>query len=1737
MMDVFELRDHLVAEYLEFVGSFLTIADDRIRRHVEDEYRTGLLTPEALVQLNPGFEWAPTVDELVDAGELHEGCRQIFRVKSEENPAGRPLRLYRHQKNAIEVAHSGQSYVLTSGTGSGKSLTYLIPIVDAVLRDGPGQGVRAIVVYPMNALVNSQYGELEKFLNLGFPDGRGPVRFARYTGQESDQERSEIIAQPPDILLTNYVMLELILTRPRERPLVEAARGLRFLVLDELHTYRGREGADVAMLIRRVREACSGPDLQCVGTSATLAGVDDLSQQRRTIAETASLLFGCTVDPAAVILETLRRVTEPADLDDPEFRRLLRDRLERDVDLTDVEAFRADPLARWIESTLGIEECNGEQRRARPRPLSGDTGVARELSELTGLDEERCARAIRQTLLAGASLRDSETGMPLFAFRLHQFFTRGDTVYASLEHPEQRYLTVYAQQYVPNDREKLLYPLVFCRECGQDYYAVREERTADGRRSFLPRDPLDSAEQDEAAAYLYYNPENPWPTDPGEALDRLPEAWFTPVGQLTAQGSRNLPESVVLGWDGVVASDAGVDGGESSTPTGTRGAVRCAVVPAPWAFCLNCGVAYDQARGSDYPRVATLGEGGRASATTILAAEVIRRLRSDSSVPQRAKKLLSFTDNRQDAALQAAHFNDFLHIGLIRSALYRAAKDYGGTGLPYDELTNRVFDALNLPLEAYANDPTRRGRGRDETDAALRDVLGYLLYGDLKRGWRLTSPNLEQCGLLHIAYTGLDELCADDEEWATAHPALATAEPATRQEIATVLLDHLRRELAIDVSYLDARYQEKILHGSNNWLRAPWALDVDDKLVTASVAYVGLGAGGIPSRREQNRITITWRSGFGKYLRRPRTFPGYPGKLSADDVEQIINELFTRLRSNGFVSLVTTRDRQQPEAYRLNAAMMRWQAGDGTTPYRDPLRLAAPPTSGAAGNKYFVTLYTSGAAEMTGVRGAEHTAQVLAAVREEREKEFREGKLAALFCSPTMELGIDISELNVVNLRNVPPTPANYAQRSGRAGRSGQPALVYTYCAQNSSHDQYYFRRPEQMVAGQVRPPQLDLTNEDLLRAHLHAVCLAEAQVDLGKSVTDIVDVESADRFPLRTSLRDQLGSRYVRDRVKARCERILATIPGLNEADWYDADWLDTTLDQVVVSLDEACERWRNLYQAASSTVERCNKVISGFTSSEEERKQAKRQRYEAERQLALLRNDADTPRALLSDFYSYRYLASEGFLPGYNFARLPLSAFLPAGRASDQGEYISRPRFLAISEFGPRNIIYHEGSRYVVDSVQLSERDRSGAVLTVSAKLCTACGYLHVVDDPPGPDLCERCGAALPMAWDQLFRMQSVTTQRRERITSDEERRLQHGYELRTAVRLGNHGSNRMQTAEVQLDGQRIATLQYSTAATLWKINLGWRRRTLEQYGFLLETEQGRWVKPKNVSGNRTEESDNRPSQRVIPFVEDRRNALIFEPADRLSYQEMASLGAALDRAIQAVFQLEDDELAVSVLPGDGEPRLLLMYEDSEGGAGALRHLVADSNLLGKVARTALEICHFDPDTGEDRRRAPNAREDCEAACYDCLMSYRNQLDHPHLDRALIRDFLLQLAAARCEVSPSSASRSEHLQRLLRLCQTQLEKRWLEWLEERGFRLPSHAQQYVESARARPDFCYEDAKAAVFVDGPVHEYADVATRDRQAEERLENCGYVVIRFGFDAADWAEVTARWPSVFGQPER
>ena len=212
--NIFDFRNEIIDEYSKYSRSFIEINAEDIKDAVDKEYKAGKYWPDPLIQINPGYKLSNSVQELVENKELHPECANIFQIGKQ---AGRhdEMRLYQHQVEAIALAKQHKSYVLTTGTGSGKSMAFFIPIINHILEakeKDKTQRTRAIIIYPMNALANSQLEELNKFLE-GYAESSKPFTVGRYTGQEDANERNQLSKFPPDILLTNFMMLELILTR------------------------------------------------------------------------------------------------------------------------------------------------------------------------------------------------------------------------------------------------------------------------------------------------------------------------------------------------------------------------------------------------------------------------------------------------------------------------------------------------------------------------------------------------------------------------------------------------------------------------------------------------------------------------------------------------------------------------------------------------------------------------------------------------------------------------------------------------------------------------------------------------------------------------------------------------------------------------------------------------------------------------------------------------------------------------------------------------------------------------------------------------------------------------------------------------------------------------------------------------------------------------------------------------------------------------------------------------------------------------------------------------------------------------------------------------------------------------------------------------------------------------------------------------------------------------------------
>lgn len=1707
-MDIFGMHRAVVEDYQSYVRSFLTIADDRIRELVDTKLLAeDGICPDALVQLNPGFEQGPTVEDLVAEGLLHPGCSAIFRDRD-----GRSLRLYKHQEQAIRTAREGRHFVVTSGTGSGKSLTYIIPVVDHILRSDPGDGnVRAILVYPMNALINSQLEALTRFLSLQDP-GTGPIRVGRYTGQESRAEKDQHQASPPHILLTNYVMLELMLTRPGEERFIERGQAnLDFLILDELHTYRGRQGGDVALLIRRLRERCGNPDLRCIGTSATMATGGTRLARREAVAKYAGTLFGVPMSHDDVVEETLRPLF--ADAPAPEGD-ALRQAVLDPLPAAEWDALRRHPLARWIEDTFGLHrEEDGHLLRAVPRSLtSGSVDLASE----TGVDAATCNARLREMLLLGSGVKTSED-QTAFAFKLHQFVGQGGSVYATLEPKEQRSLTLDGQFWAPGEGKRLLFPLVFCRTCGQEYYVAQWQRAND---ALIPMnfqaatDPdEDEEEGDTVPGYVVLDPDRRWQDD----LADLPDHWFDNRGRLQRDYRQFVPQVLPISPDGRIVAEGDPD------------AIRCCFVPKPFMLCLSCGVAHTR-RDSEFQKLARLSSEGRSTATTLLTLATTDAMRQ-TELAAEARKVLSFTDNVQDASLQAGHFNDFVQVALIRTALCLALEQQGS--LRFNAVAQTIVEALGLEPRQYAKDPeldSRSPQARRSRDAFL-GIVEYRLYEDLRRGWRVVQPNLEQCGLLRIEYEGLTELAAD-AAWRDV-PAMWAISEGQREDVLRVVLDEFRRQLAIDALCLDPQKQEELKRDAHAYLNEQWAFDEDEILHEASSFVVA----GKKARRSD--YALSYRGALGKWLRRHlRQQLGH--LISPEECDELLQMLIGQLRRFGLVvEQQEGKGDDLARLVRLHAGALVWTPGDGTVAIdrvrRNRTSRDTYDDTPARPNEYFRQFYTRGLEGLRNVRGAEHSGKTDAHDRQEREKAFRAGDLSALFCTPTMELGIDISDLNAVHLRNLPPTPANYAQRSGRAGRAGQPALVLAYCAAGSGHDQYYLARREQMVAGAVVPPRIDLTNEDLLRAHMHAVWLAATGVQMRATIpNEILDTGQA-TCPLTDAVREQATlSPAALEGCLAHCRRVLdACGAELPEAQWFGPDWIEQVLREALNRFDAAFDRWRELFQAAREQTRRARDLEDSLLlggPTEGDSGLAETMQREARRQIDLLycRNGESSD----SDFYPYRYLATEGFLPGYNFPALPVRAFI---EKHGMGGFLSRTRSIALTEYGPFNRIYHEGGQYQVERVLLSPRDPEERFLR--AKLCNLCGHLHV-----GPasayDLCEFCGCSLrgdnARFLAALLEMPTVAARRRSRITCDEEERLRKGFEVGHYFRFAQGTDARQQRQDAQCltpADEAVLRMTYAPAATLWSINHKWR--AAQEDGFLLDLNRGRWLRREEQARPET----NVRSQ-VHLFVRNTANAILIAPPAGTMPEEaealLHTLQYALIRGINATFQVEPGELAGEVI-GRERQQSLLMWEAAEGGLGVLRRLVDEPDAIPAVARQALDILHFDPETGEDRRPPEDAEKGCAAACYDCLLSYFNQRHHPILQRHLVRDLLLSLAGSRTRVETAGRSYEEQYAWLRPQTdkRSDLERDLLDHLYRTARDLPSAAQQWIEEAECTPDFVYSGKAACIFCDGPPHDEPQQKDIDTKVRGMLREFGYRVIVIRYDR-DLEEQVAEHPAVFGE---
>jgi superfamily II DNA/RNA helicase len=1705
MKNIFDLHNEILDDYKLYIDSFINISDKAILGKVQGEFNSGDLYPEPLVQFNPSFEEGGKVEDLVADGTLTNDFNNIF---YDEN--GKSWAIYKHQSEAIRKGNEGRGFVVTSGTGSGKSLTYISTIFNYLFRNSDQPGIKAIIVYPLNALINSQEAALNGFQdNYKKRTGKNlPFTFRKYTGQEKQPDRESVISNPPDILLTNYMMLELLMVRLKDEPLRNSfLNNLKFLVYDELHVYKGRQGADVSLLNRRIKAGCKNKNIICIGTSATMAS-GSIEIQKTAVAKVASSFFETNFLTDDVIVESLTYSTAEILPTIAELNSVL----SSDINVGTKEDLAKHPLAIWLERTIAITIDGENKIRKKPQSLKE---TARQLSELVNMAVDSCEKRIIQLLtwaekinIESANARKKDTILP---FKLHQFISQTGYVYLTLQKPGERHITLNPNPFVKLkefEHEVPVYETVFSRISGQEFLCVRKDYGANGQKLIFrdfnenknPRNEEDLKTSDGKKTtkrlrkhdeykdgYIIFEKEG-YLLSIEEYMDILPSSWITKSGTIADSKQFFLPTEIYVK----------VDGTFSETPNGGE---KAWFLAAQLLYDPTCGVIYEETKLSEKSKLISLGNEGRSTSTTLITLQTLLALHRHGK-PLKEQKLMSFTDNRQDASLQAGHFNDFIQVVQLRSAIEKVLRASVEPNSILD-LIYKVQDALNLNEADYAINPAPNPEIPNETNRkALRNYISYRIIQDLKRGWRYVLPNLEQTASLEISYVKIDQYCSESSHWAGI-TLLDNYSNSARTNFVIQILDYFRNLYAVDFDLLRYENRMRIQDELNNALNKEklWSLDKGEKIEVPNCLSAD---GADKGPREAFIQSIGPSSRLGRYIKHEFRKANLT-QPSREEYNDFIVSLLNKLVELQYLRKENIKaEKGDKDAYQLILSSVLWKKGDGEKVKTDKTSyIILEGDKSVKPHRYFQKLYEL---DFTGLPksyvAAEHTGQINNDLKIEREQKFNDAKeLSALYCSPTMELGIDISSLNIVHMRNIPPGPANYAQRSGRAGRSGQSALVFAYASKVSPHDKHYFADPVKMVSGIVQAPRIDLTNEELIRSHINANVLSFLNAEeFGPSLMELVDI-SGKTYRLKANVKakyqDVIDSNYVN--ILANAREVIKGIK-LTETTWYNEEWLKKEVKTVPEKLENALNRWRRMYLDALRQMNEAHEIkTSPIIKDASMKKVADRSYWLAENRLKLLLNQSDSGKnSSLSEFYTFRYLASEGFLPGYNFTRLPIRVFLGG---KDKNEAISRPRFIGLEEFGPNNIIYHNGGKYKVNRITPSDVSLQLSKIKISKDT----NYAFLNEEGVGKNQDPITGAQFTASnmdlLQNLLELEEAQSENSERISCMEEVRTREGYDCELYL---NTTDNLIDATKIKLtvEGQELMKLFYAPSANIIKLNKKWSRGTTG--GFDIGSKSGFFKTKKQIQNPSPED----PPQNVMLYTYDTSDVLYIQPVKSLALTEngVITLQYALEKAIELYYNIEPVEVD-AILMGSGENKNIMIYESAEGSIGVLKDLARNTVKLRELFMKAYEICGYDYTSKTDK--FPERPK----ASYDDLLSYYNQKDHPIIDRHSIISALELLITSTPDDTQGSTYEEKYQELLNKVHHRSLgEKKLLEHLFQNGYRLPNYTNHRMEEFYIEPDFVYKDDKALIFVDGGIHKNSVLKADDLKKRTALMNAGYDVL-------------------------
>ena len=1054
--------------YRRYLSSLIVPNEPGIARALDGAIRaeasSGLVRGPYL-EATPPYVRAGSPRDLISDGVLSPGFAKL-------GESGFPLdrALYAHQEEAIRAITSGRNAVVATGTGSGKTESFLLPIVDSLLRESAadtlGPGVRALLLYPMNALANDQLKRLRQLLS-GVPE----ITFGRYTGHTKETEkqalasfkeqfpgepilrnerlsREQMRAEPPHLLLTNYSMLEYLLLRPRDIELFDgnARDTWRFIVVDEAHVYDGAVGAEVGYLLRRLRERVGASEqLQVIATSATVGG------DKSAVARFASDLFGKPFGDgksAAQDVHFAQRASYSGleswgRIEPGEYRTL------SDSELLALAQERGSSAATLDEALVGERTIAEIRQRASATPMTvGD--LAKQLS----LDEPLSATDIVTAVAAGSRVK-AQDGEPVLSARYHLFARATEGAFVCLN-PEGPHVRLGRHESCP-ECGWAMFEMAACQGCGGIHVVLTQATDGEPKR-LAPR--VGGVSKVSWFALGSEIPQEDTDEDIEVMNERTAGRRSVERGLCAKCGTRTLKPGVRCPRAG-----CGVQR--------TRSVTSVAVTNGTPRRCAHCGIAR---RG-----IVRRFESGNDASVSVLVTALYPALPPDASedqmdLPGGGRKLLAFSDSRQQAAFFAPYLESSYGRLAHRRVLYAAARNGSATGghpaaTDIANLASGVASSANF-FDFTDTDVERKRQANTWTQLELTST---------DRRMSLEGVGLAQWRL---------------REFAPLPPLAPLAELGFSSEeiraIVQVLVDSLRRQGAVaplpNVNLSGPEFEPRTgvisfrPHGSTtkrkvlSWVPSRGGNTRSDYLrrvlgATASDADVDAFLSGIlDALMAQGSGTARW---FKTTIETGANARGQLIQLAPEAFEMRLADETTplwrcsRCRSLSFESV-----RGVCPRYRCDGVLESFSL---PTPLQD--------------DDHYRTIYREAAP--IPLTAKEHTAQWSTEKAAMVQQDFIQGRINLLSCSTTFELGVDVGELQSVVLRNVPPTVSNYVQRAGRAGRrADSAALVLTY-AQRRSHDLTAFARPEAIISGRVRTPVVPIQNDRIAARHIHSIALA----------------------------------------------------------------------------------------------------------------------------------------------------------------------------------------------------------------------------------------------------------------------------------------------------------------------------------------------------------------------------------------------------------------------------------------------------------------------------------------------------------------------------------------------------------------------------------------------------------------------------------------------------------------------